>query len=86
MTSSKPPHFFLTSVTGFVGGSVIASFDKAHPDIHITALVRRESDAAQLESAYPQLSLVIGSLSSLSLLTSNGAAADFVTHIVSCAR
>ncbi len=81
MASPKPPRVFLTGVTGFVGGSVLSSLYRAHPDVHITALVRKESDAARLRSAYPDLSITIGSLSSLSLLTSNAAAADFVVHM-----
>ena len=81
MASSNSPHIFLTGVTGFVGGSVLTSLYMAHPDLHITALVRKESDAAQLQSAYPDLSITIGTVSSLSLLTSNAAAADFVIHM-----
>ncbi len=81
MTSSKNPRVFVTGVTGFVGGSVLASLYKAHPDIHITALVRKESDAEQLQSVYSNLLIVIGSLSSLSILTSNAAAVDFVIHM-----
>jgi hypothetical protein len=52
-----------------------------NPDIHITALVRKESDAEQLQSVYPNLLVVIGSLASLPVLTSNAAAVDFVIHM-----
>jgi len=44
-------------------------------------LIRKESDAEQLQSVYPNLLIIIGSLSSLSLLTSNAAAVDFVIHM-----
>ena len=81
MTSLSSPRVFLTGVTGFVGGSVLVSLYTAHPDIQITALVRKESDAEQLQLAYPNLLIIIGSISSLSLLTSNAAAADFVIHM-----
>jgi len=81
MTSSTTLRVFLTGVTGFVGGSVLASLYKAYPDTHITALVRKDSDAAQLQSAYPDLLIVIGSLSSLSLLVYNAAAVNFVIHM-----
>ena len=81
MSSSTTPRVFLTGVTGFVGGSVLSSLYKAHPDIHITALVRKESDAEQLQSVYQNLLIIIGSLSSLSLLTSNAAAVDFIIHM-----
>lgn len=81
MTSLTTPRVFLTGVTGFVGGSVLSSLYKAHPDIHITALVRKDSDAKQLQSVYPNLLIIIGSLSSLSLLTSTAAAVDFVIYM-----
>ncbi|MCJ1477868.1 hypothetical protein MMC13_006541 [Lambiella insularis] len=81
MTSSNNIRIFVTGVTGFVGGSVLASLYTAHPDIHITALVRKESDAEQLQRVYPSLLIVIGSLSSPSLLTFHAAAADFVIHM-----
>lgn len=81
MTNSSTLRVFLTGVTGFVGGSVLASLYTAHPDIQITALVRKESDAEQLQSVYPNLLIVIGTLTSLSLLTSSAAAADFVVHM-----
>lgn len=81
MTSLSTPRVFLTGVTGFVGGSVLDSLYTAHPDIQITALIRKESDAEQLQSVYPNLRVIIGSISSLSLLKSNAAAADFVVHM-----
>ena len=81
MTSSKHPRVLLTGVTGFVGGSVLASLYRVHPNIHITALVRKEHNAEQLQAAYPDLIIIIGSLSSLSLLTSTAAAVDFVIHM-----
>jgi nucleoside-diphosphate-sugar epimerase len=81
MASLSTPRVFLTGVTGFVGGSVLVSLYTAHPDIQITALVRKEFDAEQLQLAYPNLVIIIGSISSLSLLKSNAAAADFVIHM-----
>ena len=81
MASSKPPHVFLTGGTGFVGGSVLSALYRADPDTLVTALVRKEADAAKLQSAFPNLSTVIGTLSQLSLLASNAAAADFVIHM-----
>jgi nucleoside-diphosphate-sugar epimerase len=81
MTTSTTPRVFLTGVTGFVGGSVLSSLYRAHPNIQITALVRKESDAEQLKSVYSGLNIIIGSLSSLSILTCNAAAVDFVIHM-----
>ncbi|KAI0480650.1 hypothetical protein GGR56DRAFT_284667 [Xylariaceae sp. FL0804] len=71
---------FLTGVTGFVGGTILSCLSKAHPSVRIKALIRQESVAKELQSVYPNLTLVIGELSSLSLLTSTAAEADFVIH------
>lgn len=79
-TSPQSPSVFLTGVTGFVGGTILASLCKAHPQIHIKALVRRETDAKELQSVYSNLTPIIGDLSSLSLLTSQAAEVDFVVH------
>jgi nucleoside-diphosphate-sugar epimerase len=71
---------FLTGVTGFVGGTILSSLLKAHPSVRVKALVREERDAKELQSVYPNLTPIIGELSSLSLLTSTAAEADFVIH------
>jgi nucleoside-diphosphate-sugar epimerase len=75
------PRIFLTGVTGFVGGSILSSLHKAHPDIHITALVRSEADAKALQAAYLNFTPIIGTLSLLPLLRSAAAASDFVIHM-----
>jgi nucleoside-diphosphate-sugar epimerase len=80
-TKSEPVRIFLTGVTGFVGGAVLAALHETHPNIAITALVRKEADANTLQSAYPMLTPIIGDLTLLPLLTSCAAAADFVIHM-----
>ncbi|KAH7379115.1 hypothetical protein DE146DRAFT_671922 [Phaeosphaeria sp. MPI-PUGE-AT-0046c] len=71
---------FLTGVTGFVGGTILSCLFKAHPSVRIKALIRNKEDARELESVYSNLTPIIGELSSLSLLTSTAAEADFVIH------
>jgi nucleoside-diphosphate-sugar epimerase len=80
-TTNPTPRIFLTGVTGFVGGSILSSLHKAHPDIHITALVRSEADAKALQAAYLNFTPIIGTLSLLPLLRSAAAASDFVIHM-----
>lgn len=82
-TSTFPgsPCIFLTGATGFVGGTVLASLYKAHPHIRVKSLIRKEADAKELQSIYPNLTPIIGDLSSLSVLTSTAAEADFVIHV-----
>jgi nucleoside-diphosphate-sugar epimerase len=71
---------FLTGVTGFVGGTILSCLLKAHPNVRVKALFREEKDAKELQSVYSNLTPIIGELSSLSLLTSTSAEADFVIH------
>ena len=75
------PRVFLTGVTGFVGGSILSWLYKRHPDAHVKALVRKEEDAKELQSVYPNFTPVIGTFSSLSLITSAAADVDFVIHV-----
>ena len=74
------PCIFLTGATGFVGGTILASLYKVHPEIHVKALIRRQEDAEKLQSIYPNLSPIIGHLSSLDLLKETAASVDFVIH------
>ena len=71
---------FITGATGFVGGATLATLVQSYPNARIKALVRREIDAKELRSVYPDLEPVIGALSSLSLLTATAASVDFVIH------
>jgi nucleoside-diphosphate-sugar epimerase len=71
---------FLTGVTGFVGGTILSCLLKAHPSVRVKALIREERDAKELQSVYSNLTPIIGELSSLSLLISTAAEADFVIH------
>ena len=71
---------FITGATGFVGGSILAALLQSHPNTRIKALVRKETDAKELQSVYANLEPIIGLLSSLSLLTATAASVDFVIH------
>jgi nucleoside-diphosphate-sugar epimerase len=81
MESSTPLTVFMTGVTGFVGGTILSCLYKKQPNIHVHALVRKESDAKQLQSTYPNFTPIIGTLSALSVLKSSAAEADFVIHV-----
>ena len=75
------PRVLVTGVTGFVGGTILASLHKAHPEIRVKALIRKEEDANTLQSVHPSLTPIIGTLSDLSLLRSTAAEVDFVIHV-----
>ncbi|KAK5169320.1 uncharacterized protein LTR77_005295 [Saxophila tyrrhenica] len=74
------PCVFLTGATGFVGGTVLACLSSSHPNIKIKALIRQEAVAKELQSLHPNLTPIIGDLSSLALLTSTASDAGFVIH------
>ena len=79
-TTPTPPCVFLTGITGFVGGTIFACLLKANPNVRVKALIRDEKVAKELQSIYPNLTPIIGDLSSLHLLTSTAVDADFVIH------
>ena len=78
--AQQSPRIFLTGATGFVGGTILTTLCKAHPEAHIKALIRREEDAKHLQSIHPNLEAVIGDLSDLDLLRKTAASVDFVIH------
>lgn len=79
-TTPTPICVFLTGVTGFVGGTILSCLSQAHPSVCIKALIREERVAKELQSVYPNLTPIIGELSSLPLLVSTAAEVDFVIH------
>jgi nucleoside-diphosphate-sugar epimerase len=81
MESSASLTVFMTGITGFVGGTILSCLYKKYPNIHVHALVRKESDAKQLQSSYSNFTPIFGTLSSLSLLESAAAKVDFVIHV-----
>ena len=74
------PSIFLTGATGFIGGTILASLYKTHPELHVKALIRRQEDAETLQSVYLNLEPIIGDCSSLDLLKETAASVDFVIH------
>ena len=78
--SSDSPVIFLTGVTGFVGGTILATLYQTLPNVRVKALIRQEADAKELQAVYPDLIPIIGTLASLSLVKSTAATADFVIH------
>ena len=65
-------------MTGYIGGTVLDTILKAHPDYSATALVRSEDKAGLVRSAYPSVQTVIGDLDSTDVITSAVKEADIV--------
>ena len=72
-----------TGATGYIGGDVLAAVAAAHPDWHVTCLVRSETRGAAVAAAHPSVRLVYGDLASDDLIKGEAAAADIVLRACS---
>ncbi|KAI1378579.1 NAD(P)-binding protein [Hypoxylon crocopeplum] len=79
------PKIFLTGATGYIGGDVLYSLAKAHPEYEYTLLVRNEERGKPVAAAYPNARLVYGSLDDADILAKEAAAADIVVHTANSA-
>ncbi|THH01272.1 hypothetical protein EW145_g6947 [Phellinidium pouzarii] len=69
---------FIIGATGYIGGSLLVSLKKAHPDLVYTALVRSESDFSAISAA--GATPVHGSFNDLDLIAEHCALADIVVN------
>ncbi|KAI4605950.1 hypothetical protein J4E83_010376 [Alternaria metachromatica] len=72
------PKIFLTGGTGYIGGSVLHTLYTTHPSYSITVLLRRTPET--FTSTYPNITILTGSYTDTSLITSAAASADIVVH------
>ena len=77
---SVPQRVLITGATGFVGGTILDSLSKTHPEVTITAIIRQEAAAREVQAIYPDLNIIIGELSSRPLLTNAATDADYIIH------
>lgn len=71
---------FLTGSTGYVGGVVLHVLISRMTDCTITSLVRTSEQATLLQSTYPGLKTIIGTLESRDLLVAEASKSDIVIH------
>ncbi|KAL2070713.1 hypothetical protein VTL71DRAFT_13739 [Oculimacula yallundae] len=71
---------FITGTTGYIGGDVMHTLYKAHPELSYTALVRNSDKGALVAAAFPKVKLVYGTLDDSSILEEESAKADIVIH------
>lgn len=69
---------FITGVSGYIGGHVVANIVEKHPEWHLTLLVRNEQQKNLILSRWPQVETVIGNLSDKSLMIEEASKADVV--------
>ncbi|KAK5995171.1 Oxidase ucsJ [Cladobotryum mycophilum] len=70
----------LFGITGYVGGQVALHLLQKHPQLNLTAMVRRESQRAAVHTTFPTVHLVLGDLTSVSLLEEECLKADIVVN------
>ncbi|KZF22419.1 NAD(P)-binding protein [Xylona heveae TC161] len=72
---------FLTGATGLIGGDLLFALSKAHPEYHVSALVRDATKGQKLVQEYPNARPVIGDLDSADVLRSEAAQADVTIQV-----
>ncbi|RAL63721.1 hypothetical protein DID88_003368 [Monilinia fructigena] len=69
---------FITGGTGYIGGSVLDTIAKAHPEYEISALLR--SIPSNFASLYPKIKIVKGDYDSVDIISAAASEADVVIH------
>ncbi|KAA8567039.1 hypothetical protein EYC84_010123 [Monilinia fructicola] len=69
---------FITGGTGYIGGSVLDTIAKAHPEYELTALLR--SIPSNFASLYPKIKIVKGDYDSVDIISAAASEADIVIH------
>ncbi|KAF3934953.1 hypothetical protein ABW19_dt0208550 [Dactylella cylindrospora] len=67
-------------ITGYIGGTTAELLIPKHPEYEITALVRNEKQADQIETVYPNVRTILGDLDSSDLIKEESAKSDIVFH------
>ncbi|KAF5254684.1 hypothetical protein FANTH_617 [Fusarium anthophilum] len=69
---------FLTGATGYIGGDVLHTLLKSHPEYKVRALVRDASKGAAITKTYSQVQLVTGGLDDTDVIAQEAQDADVV--------
>ncbi|KAK4498257.1 hypothetical protein PRZ48_010914 [Zasmidium cellare] len=72
------PKIFITGGTGYIGGTVLDTIVKKHPEYEITALLRSEPE--DFAKTYPNVKVVRGDYDSADVLSEAASKADVVVH------
>lgn len=76
------PTIFVTGVSGYIGGHVVADLIKKHPEYQYTTLVRTEKQAEIIRSTWPAVGTVLGDLDNSDLLVEQGKRADVILRML----
>lgn len=72
------PRIFVTGATGYVGGHTTGELIAAHPGYQVVTLVRNEEQAAKLQSHWPTITTVVGTLDDDKIIKEESAKANVV--------
>jgi nucleoside-diphosphate-sugar epimerase len=72
------PRVFITGVSGYIGGQLLANISFKHPNYEIVGLVRDIEQGERIKAKYPLLQTVYGDLDSSDLLAFEAGRADVV--------
>ncbi|KAL2055304.1 hypothetical protein ABVK25_004642 [Lepraria finkii] len=73
-----PPNIFLTAATGYIGGTVLDTLVKYHPEYDITALLRKVPEG--FSERYPNVKVVIGNFDNAQLISDTAAQNEIIIH------
>ncbi|KAJ5950009.1 hypothetical protein N7454_001593 [Penicillium verhagenii] len=77
------PRIFVTGAAGYIGGHTTGALIAAHPEHQIVTLVRNEEQAAKLQSHWPTIITVVGTLDDDKLIKEESAKANVVLQLAS---
>ena len=77
-TIKMTPRVFVTGATGYIGGHTTGELIAAHPEYQVVTLVRNEEQAAKLQSHWPTITTVIGTLDDDKVIKEESAKASVV--------
>lgn len=75
---SASPKIFLTGGTGYIGGTVLDTLVKTHPEYSITVLLRKVPEG--FEQRYPKVRIIKGTFDDTNLLSDIASESDIVIH------
>jgi nucleoside-diphosphate-sugar epimerase len=75
---STSQRVFVTGISGYIGGHVVARIMEQHPEWNIAALVRTKEQKEIVLKRWPSIEAVIGDLDDKELLISEALKSDVV--------
>ncbi|RDW81834.1 hypothetical protein BP6252_02946 [Coleophoma cylindrospora] len=78
------PRIFITGVSGYIAGQLVADLSKQNPELQLVGLVRNDEQAKKIAARLPAIETVLGDLSSHAILMREAEKADVVIQSADC--